>query len=146
MNRRHFLAAAVATPLVAACSAPLGYAPVSGGTAGLLSGLQKYMGTSMDQTVASAGSLFALAQNKMSPADFAKLGTSLPGLPDLVSRGTSLAGVSPASLSSMSAVTSALGKLNVNPAQISAMSGYLGNALTGSGATSAASSLMSVLR
>jgi hypothetical protein len=112
----------------------------------MLSGMQKYMGTSADQTAASAGALFGLAQNKLSPADFAKLNTSLPGLSDLVTKGTGILGVSPSSLTSMSSVTSALSKLNVNPAQLSQMSGYIGNYLGGSGANNAASMLAGVLR
>jgi hypothetical protein len=146
MNRRLFVAAALSTPFVAGCSAPLGFSPPAGGVNGMLSGMQKYMGTSADQTAASAGALFGLAQNKLSPADFAKLNTSLPGLSDLVTKGTGILGVSPSSLTSMSSVTSALSKLNVNPAQLSQMSGYIGNYLGGSGANNAASMLAGVLR
>ena len=46
----------------------------------------------------------------------------------------------------MSSVTGALSKLNVNPAPLSQMSGYIGNYLGGSGANNAASMLAGVLR
>ena len=147
MQRRRFIAAAAATPFVlAGCAAPLGFNPPAGGVAGLLGGAQKYMGLNADQTAASLGSMFALAQNTLSPADFAKLGTSLPGLGDLVGRGTSLLGVSPSSITSTKALADAVAKLNVNPSQISALAGYVGNTLNGSGATSAANLLSSAWR
>lgn len=146
MNRRALLLAAAAAPLVAGCAAPLGFNPPSAGLNGMLSGLQRHMGTSLDQTTAGAGALTALAQNKLSPGDFARLNTSLPGLPDLATRGAGLLGVSPSSLNSMAAVNAAMSKLNVSPAQMSAMANYMGSYLTGGNATSAASMLGGILR
>jgi hypothetical protein len=146
MNRRHFVFAAVSAPVLAGCSAPIGFNPPAAGLNGMMSGMQRFMGTTANQTQASAGALLGLAQNKLSPADFAKLNTSLPGIGDLVTKGTSALGVSPSSLTSMSSVTSALAKLNVSPAQVNAMAGYMGNYLGGSGASSAASLLGGVLK
>jgi hypothetical protein len=146
MNRRALLIAAAATPLITACSAPLGFNPPSSGLNGMLGGLQRHMGTSLDQTTAGAGALTALAQNKLSPADFARLNTSLPGLPDLATKGAGLLGVSPSSLNSLAAVNSAMSKLNVSPAQMNAMASYMGNFLNSSNASSAASMLGGILR
>jgi hypothetical protein len=138
MHRRQFVAAVAAVPVVlAGCAAPVGFNPPAGGVTGLVNGAQKYMGLNADQTAASLGSMFALAQNRLSPADFAKLGTTLPGLGDLVTRGTSIAGVSPSSITSMQALADAAGKLNVSPSQINALAGFVNNSLTSSGATSA---------
>lgn len=139
MSRRRFIAAAAALPVfLAGCAAPLGFNPPSGGVNGLVGSAQKYMGLNADQTTATLGSMFALAQNRLSPADFAKLGTTLPGIGDLVTKGTSLAGVSPASITSLQALTDVAGKLNVNPSQVKALAGYVGNSLTNSGASGAA--------
>lgn len=146
MNRRHFVLAAVSAPVLAGCSAPIGFNPPAAGLSGMMGGMQKYMGTTANQTTASAGALLGLAQNKLSPADFAKLNTSLPGIGDLVSKGTGLLGVSPSSLTSMSSVTSALSKMNVSPAQVNAMAGYMSNYLGGSGASSAANLLGGILK
>ena len=146
MNRRALLLAAAAAPIIAGCSAPLGFNPPASGLNGMLSGLQRHMGTSLDQTTAGAGALTALAQNKLSPADFARLNTSLPGLPDLATKGAGLLGVSPSSLNSMAAVNSAMSKLNVSPAQMNAMASYMGNFLNSSNASSAASMLGGILR
>jgi|LakMenE18May11ns_1017448.scaffolds.fasta_scaffold9336722_1 hypothetical protein len=146
MNRRALLLAAAAAPIVAGCAAPLGFNPPPSGLSGMLSGLQRHMGTSLDQTTAGAGALTALAQNKLSPADFARLNTSLPGLPDLATKGAGLLGVSPSSLNSLAAVNSAMSKLNVSPAQMNAMASYMGNFLNGSNASSAANMLGGILR
>jgi hypothetical protein len=147
MQRRQFLAAAAAAPaLLAGCTTAPGFTAPRGGVDGLLSGVQKYMGTNPDQTAASLGAMFGLAQNKLSPADFASLNTSLPGIGDLVTKGASLGGFSPASLTSMQSVYSAVSKLNVSPAQIGAMGSYVTNALSGAGATSSANMLSSLWR
>jgi hypothetical protein len=139
LHRRQFVAAVAAAPLVlVGCAAPIGFNPPAGGVTGLVNGAQKYMGLDANQTAGTLGSMFALAQNRLSPADFAKLGTTLPGLGDLVNRGTSIAGVSPSSITSMQALADAAGKLNVNPSQVKALAGYVGNSLSGSGASSAA--------
>lgn len=147
MDRRHFLAAAAAAPVVlAGCAAPLGFNPLPGGVNALVSGAQKYTGLSADQTSASLGAMFGLAKNALSPADFAKLGTTVPGIGDLVTRGASVGGFSPASLTSMKSVTDALGKLNVNPTQLSQLGGYVTGALGGGGASGAADMLSKVWR
>ncbi len=111
MNRRHVLAAAAAVPVaLVGCAAPLGFNPLPGGVNALVSGAQKHTGLSADQTAASLGAMFGLAQNALSPADFAKLGTTMPGIADLVTRGASVGGFSPSSLTSMKSMTDTLGK------------------------------------
>jgi hypothetical protein len=147
MNRRTLLAAAIATPfMLAGCAAPIGFNPVPGGVSGMLGGAQKYTGLNADQTAASLGSMFALAQNKLSAADWAKLGTTVPGIGDLVSKGAAAGGFSPSSITSLQSVVDAAGKMNVNPSQISALAGYVTNSMSGAGGTSAASLLSSVWR
>ena len=147
MNRRHVLAAAAAVPVaLVGCAAPLGFNPLPGGVNALLSGAQKHTGLSADQTAASLGAMFGLAQNALSPADFAKLGTTIPGIADLVTRGASVGGFSPSSLTSMKSVTDTLGKLNVNPTQLTQLGGYVAGALGGGGASGAADMLSKVWR
>jgi hypothetical protein len=147
MIRRTLLAAALATPFVlAGCAAPIGFNPLPGGATGLLGGAQKYMGLNADQTAASLGSMFALAQNKLPAADFAKLGTTVPGINDIISKGAAAGGFSPSSITSLRSVTDAAAKMGVNPSQISALAGYVTNSMSGSGGTSAASLLSSVWR
>lgn len=147
MNRRSLLAAALATPLVlAGCAAPIGFNPLPGGTSSMLSGAQKYMGLNADQTAASLGSMFALAQNKLPAADWARLGTTLPGIGDIVSKGAAAGGFSPSSITSLQSVVDAAGKMNVNPSQVSALAGYVTNSMSGAGGTSAANLLSSVWR
>lgn len=147
MIRRTFLGAAVATPfLLAGCAAPLGFNPLPGGTSGLLGGAQKYMGLNADQTAASLGSMFALAQNKLPAADWARLGTTIPGIGDIVSKGAAAGGFSPASITSLQSVADAAGKMGVNPSQISALAGYVTNSMSNTGGTSAANLLSSVWR
>jgi hypothetical protein len=147
MNRRLVLAAAAAAPFViAGCAAPLGFNPLPGGVNALVSGAQKHSGLSADQTAASLGAMFGLAQNALSPADFARLGTTLPGIGDLVTRGASVGGFTPSSLTSLKSVTDTLGKLNVNPTQLSQLGGYVTGALGGGGASGAADMLSKVWR
>jgi hypothetical protein len=147
MHRRTLLAAAIGAPFViAGCAAPIGYNPLPGGASGMLGGAQKYMGLNADQTAASLGSMFALAQNKLPPADWAKLGTTVPGLGDLVTRGASAGGFSPSSITSLKSVADAAGKMGVNPSQISALAGYVTNSMSANGGTSAANLLSSVWR
>lgn len=147
MTRRHFVVALAAAPLVlAGCAAPIGYNPRAGGAAKLLADAQKYVGLNADQTAAAVGGLFGLAQNKVPAAEWARLNTSAPGLQDLVTKGASIGGFNPASLTSMKSVYDAVAKLNVNPAQVNALSGYITNSLSGSGANSAANVLSSIWR
>jgi hypothetical protein len=112
----------------------------------MLSGAQKYMGLNADQTSASLGAMFALAQNKLPAADWAKLGTTVPGLGDIVNKGAAVGGFSPTSITSLQSVADAAGKMGVNPSQVSALAGYVTNSMTGSGGTSAANLLSSVWR
>jgi hypothetical protein len=147
MKRRSFVFAAIAAPsLMAGCAAPIGYNPLPGGASSMLSGAQKYMGLNADQTAASLGSMFALAQNKLPAADWAKLGTTVPGIGDIVSKGAAAGGFSPTSITSLQSVVDAAGKMGVNSSQIKALAGYVTNSMSGAGGTSAANLLSSVWR
>jgi hypothetical protein len=64
----------------------------------------------------------------------------------MISKGTSLAGVSPSSLTSMSSVANAVSGLGVSPAQLNSVASYIGKYLGGAGNNSAASLLSGVLR
>ncbi len=148
MNRRHFiLATCSASVALTACSSlPMGMGSSGSSTAAMLSGLQSATGLSANQSTASAGALMGLAQNKLSPTDFASISNSLPGMSDMISKGASLAGVSPSALTSMSSVANAVSSLGVTPAQLNSVAGYMGKYLGGAGNNSAASLLAGVLR
>ena len=148
MNRRHFIfATCSATVALTACSGlPMGMGSSGSSTAAMLSGLQSATGLTANQSTASAGALMGLAQNKLSPTDFSSISNSLPGMSDMISKGTSLAGVSPSSLTSMSSVANAVSGLGVSPAQLNSVASYIGKYLGGAGNNSAASLLSGVLR
>ena len=145
-RRRHLLAGCAAVLVLPGCSGRLGFAPPAGGTAALLAGAQRHMGLSTEQTAASLGALFGLARNVLSPADFARLGTTLPGLEDLIVRGAAVGGFPPASLASMKSVTDVAARMNVNASQVGALAAHVTQSLAGGGAYGAAGLLSRVWR
>jgi hypothetical protein len=145
-RRRRLLAGCAAAVVLPGCLGGLGFAPPAGGTGALVTGAQRHMGLSAEQTAATLGALFGLARNALSPADFARLGTTLPGLEDLIVRGAAAGGFSPASLASMKSVTDVAARMNVNAPQVNALAAHLTQSLAGGGAYGASGLLSRVWR
>jgi hypothetical protein len=147
MKRRQVVLAAAAVPaMLAGCAAPVGFNPYPGGVSGMVGGAQRHLGLNTEQTLASLGSMFALAKNKLSAAEYARVGTTLPGLDDVVDRGASVGGFAPSSMTSTQAVADAVAKFGVNRSQLTALGNYVTGSLSGSNASSAANLLSSAWR
>jgi hypothetical protein len=73
--------------------AALAQAPAAGGGSTELVGLlAKEMGSSTKQAQGAAGSLFRLAKTRMSPEDFGKVATAVPGMDGLLKAAPALGG------------------------------------------------------
>ena len=85
MNQAIYLAAMIL--MVAAGVAPgaaLAQVPAAGGSAELVSLLAKELGSTTTQAEGAAGSLFRLAKTRMTPEDFGKVATAVPGMDGLL--------------------------------------------------------------
>ncbi len=76
--------------------------------------ISKDLGMSKSQTEAGLGAMMMLSKNKLSPDDFSKLSSSIPGTNDLIDKATGL-GVLPGSVGTTADIIQVLSKLGVSP-------------------------------
>ncbi len=97
-------------------------ANVSADMSKLVSMLMKNLNVTQDQAAGGAGTLFATAKEKLSPADFTKVSDALPGIDDLISAASKIGGTSGSDAASM--VGSVTGAQGTSAAQsLGALSG-----------------------
>jgi hypothetical protein len=70
--------------LAAVAGTALAQAPAGGGSSELVGLLAKEMGSSTKQAQGAAGSLFRMAKTRLSPEDFGKVATAVPGMDGLL--------------------------------------------------------------
>jgi len=128
MKRRAFLIASLVTaPFVtAACSSAPKQIPMSADS--LVTSLGGLTGLNSQQTLGGASALLGYAKNSFSGADLAALNSAIPGIDNLVAKGAGAAFLNPSSLTNMSAVTSAMSKINLPPSDLA----RIGKSITGS--------------
>ena len=97
----------------------------------LVSSLTSGMGLSTEQAVGGAGALLGSAQSKLSPEDWKKVSSAVPGTDSLVSSAKSLTGVT-GNFGDVSSLGSSFSKLGLSSSQVSqlvpAVTGYVSKA------------------
>ena len=111
MNRRSCLGAALAAFTLSACDT----LPKGGDS--LMARLAEQLGVTPQQAGAGAGSLLALAREKLPAADFSKVAASIPGAGRYIDLAKTALGQDLA-INSPAAVQSAFWKLGMNPTLI----------------------------
>jgi len=101
-------------------------------------------GLSHAQTVLGAGSLLRLAKAKMPEEEYSTVGDALPGSAALIKEAEKQG--APKEPSSLSEVTSFLGKSGISPEQVNQLVPALGGALQGKVPDGLSSSFLSALR
>jgi hypothetical protein len=89
-------------------------------TATVINILAAVLGVSNDQATAGAGSLLGLASEKLTPQDYARVATAIPGASGFVKRAGEMTGLGNP-FGTMANVTKALGKVGLTPLQVQSM-------------------------
>ena len=111
----------------------------------VVSTLASLVGVSTDQATAGAGALLGLASEKLAPGDYAKVAAAIPGASGLVQKAGEMTGLGN-KFESMANVTTALGKLGVNPVQVQSMATNLTDIAGKSGGDAVKNLLASALK
>jgi hypothetical protein len=95
-------------------------------TATVVNILAAVLGVTSDQATAGAGSLLGLASERLTPQDYARVATAIPGAPGLVKRAGEMTGLGN-HFGTIANVTTALGKMGLTPVQVQSMATNLGD-------------------
>ena len=114
-------------------------------TATVVNILAAILGVTSDQATAGAGSLLGLASEKLTPQEYARVATAIPGSPGLVKKAGEMTGLGN-HFGTIANVTTALGKVGLTPVQVQSMATNLSDIAGKAGGDAVKSLLIRALK
>jgi hypothetical protein len=118
----------------------------------LVGQLAKQLGSSEQQAIGAAGSLFGLAKMRMKPADFSKVAAAVPGMNGMLAAAPAMAAAMPAGAGALgmtgglAGVGGAFSKLGLKPDQVGVAASLLTKYVTKSGGPAVGALLAGALK